>query len=115
MAAVNYDLDIEQGATFSRLFIWKDAQGAPIDLMGCSARMQVRPSVSSELVLLDLSLGNGLTLGGVTGEIELEISAQQTAAMKRGGVFDLEIVNGETVTRLIQGVIRLSKEVTRHG
>lgn len=68
---------IYQGATFRKRLTWKGPLPAqtPIDLTGCTARMQVRPEVESPTVLLELTTANGgITLGGVAGTIELFVS-----------------------------------------
>lgn len=107
---------IYQGATFRRRLTWKAPSGAPIDLTGCSARMQVRPSVASPIVLLGLSSDNGrIALGGASGTIELHLSAADTAAIAwDAGVFDLEVEDAAgDVVRLAAGSIKVSPEVTR--
>lgn len=114
MAAGNYDFTIEQGATLKTDFIWKDETGSVVDLTGGTARMQIRPSLSSETIVLELTTENGgLVIGGETGKVTMNISASQSSAITRGGVYDLEVVVGPVVTRLLQGVVSISKEVTR--
>ena len=109
---------IYQGATFPKRLTWKGPLPArtPIDLTGCTARMQVRPEIDSDTVLLSLTTENGgITLGGVAGTIELFISDRASAAFTwRSGVWDLEIefTSGE-VRRLAQGTVSVSPEVTR--
>jgi hypothetical protein len=116
VAASTYNLLIEQGATFTLSLVWRDSEGDAVDLTGYSARMQVRPSVTSEDVLLTLdSDGNGITLGGNTGAVAVLATAAQTEliAAKRG-VYDLELEAADgTVTRLLQGAVTISPEVTR--
>ena len=115
MPAAIYDFEIEQGTTLNKQMVWKDSTGAPVDLSGYTARMQLRPSISSDTVLLDLTTENGgITLGGVLGTITLHFTAAQTAALSKGGVYDLEMIVGGNVTRLLQGAVSLSKEVTRN-
>ncbi len=107
---------IYQGATFPKRLRWVAPGGTPVDLSGYTARMQVRSEVESPTVLLSMTTENGgITLGGAAGTIDLYVSAEQTAAITwEGGVWDLEIVypSGE-VTRLAQGSMSVSKEVTR--
>lgn len=107
---------IYQGATFRKRLTWKAPSGTPIDLTGCTARMQVRSEVESAVVLLNLTTENGgIALGGVSGEVDLYVSPADTSAINwDGGVFDLEIIHpGGEVTRLAQGSISVSPEVTR--
>ena len=110
-------LTFYQGATFSKRLRWTvKATGVPIDLTGCAARMQVRPEVESSTVLLELTTANGgITLGGVAGTIELFVSDDASTLFTwSAGVWDLEIEfpSGD-VTRLAQGTVSVSPEVTR--
>lgn len=109
---------IYQGATFRKRLTWKGPLPAqtPIDLTGCTARMQVRPEVESPTVLLELTTANGgITLGGVAGTIELFVSDDASTLFTwTAGVWDLEIeFPGGDVRRLAQGSISVSPEVTR--
>ena len=116
MSATTFDITIEQGATFTLSLVWKDSAGAPTDLTGWAARMQVRPSHGSDLVLLSLSsTSGGITLGGTAGTIEVVASATATAAITgRKAVYDIELAApGGAVTRLLQGQVTISPEVTR--
>lgn len=114
MTAAVYNFVLEQGTDKELSLIWKDSVGTPVDLTGYTARMQMRPSKSSETVLLDLSTENGLIqLGGVTGAISLIFTEALTNTLTRSGVYDLELNSGNKVTRLIEGEITLSKGVTR--
>jgi hypothetical protein len=115
MAATTYDILIEQGATFSESMVYKD-QGVAINLTGYTARMQVRSTLESASTVVELTTANGrIALGGTAGTITLTISATDTAALTSGrGVYDLELVSGSgIVTRLLQGVCTISRNVTR--
>jgi hypothetical protein len=115
MAATTYDLLIEQGATFSQVITYKD-NGVAVNLQGYTARMQVRSTLESATALIELTTANGrIALGGAAGTITLSISATDTAALTAGrGVYDLELVSGSgIVTRLLQGVATISRNVTR--
>jgi len=115
MAATTYDLLIEQGATFSQLITYKEA-GVAINLTGYTARLQVRSTLESASTVVELTTANGrIALGGAAGTITLTISATDTAALTSGrGVYDLELVSGGgIVTRLLQGVATISRNVTR--
>jgi len=78
--------------------------------------MQVRPTHSSDVVYLDLSTASGgISIDGPNGTITLSRTAVQTAALAwNEAVYDLEIVSGGgVVTRIMQGKMILSREVTR--
>lgn len=115
MPASTHDFVIEQGTDDDKPIIWLDSAGNPVNLTGYTARMQLRPSVSSETVLLDLTTENGgITLGGATGEITLHFTESNTSPLVKGGVYDLEMIIGGKVKRLVQGSITVSREVTRN-
>ena len=134
-----YHFTIRQGATFQKRLRWgaypyevercgdqvlnkgtgrpaDPADLIPVDLTGCTARMQVRSEVTSPVVLVELTTENGrILLGGADGTVDLLISAADTAAFAwEAGVWDLEIVHpGGQVTRLAEGSLSVSPEVTR--
>jgi hypothetical protein len=112
----NLKLQIYQGATFRKRLRWLNPGQTPIDLTGCAGRMQVREEVESTAVLLELTTENGrIVLGGTAGTVELLVDADTTTAITwDGGAWDLEIVHpGGEVTRLAQGSLCVSPEVTR--
>jgi hypothetical protein len=112
MSAATHNLIVERGATWAQQLIWKDSGGTPIDLTGYSARLQVRPR-SGGNVLVSLTSGSGITLGTTNGTIDLTISAGATSLLPAGSYrYDLELVTGTTVTRLIEGLFTVSAEIT---
>lgn len=116
MAAAYYDILIEQGATFRKTFVWKDSNEDPVDITGYSARMQIRRKLTSTTAEHSATTENdGITLGQTAGTIAVEIPAEDTAAFEfTKGVYDLELVDPQgVVTRLVQGGVEVSKEVTR--
>ena len=50
-------LIVIKGATFNPGWTWM-AAGVPVNLTGCTARLQVRDSVESDVVLLELTTEN---------------------------------------------------------
>ena len=77
-----YDITADQGSTFSRRITWLDSAGAPIDLTGYTAKMQVRETVDSTAVILELSTVNSrISLGGAAGTIDLTASATVMTAV----------------------------------
>ena len=118
MAAAKINLVIEKGAKFTKKFIWQDANKAPIDNSAYEARMQIRETLESSTIVLELTTTtSGITLGGANGEINLEIGATVTDAITiKSGVYDLELYDPldlDDVIRLIQGQINVVQSVTR--
>lgn len=129
MAAGRYSFVIEQGATVNFQITYTDSNGTPVDLTGYQARMQIRPSIGSNDVYITLSssldpCGTGLNLSGsnsinppTSGTIGVYISAISSSQLDfTQGVYDLELATGSgdcyVVTRLLEGEVRLSKNVT---
>lgn len=115
------NLKINKGETFRYTLRWLDAAEAPVSLTGYNARMQVRPDIDSDKVLLVfasdplLNPDGTITLNNTTGEIVLYLGATDTAAITwSAGVYDLEMYqNADEVTRLVEGKVSVTKEVTR--
>jgi len=109
---------IKRGSTWRYWLQWLSHDEEPILLTGCDINMQIRSSVDSPVILVDLSLTNErITKVDDTGEIFLHIPHTITSFINRNidfGVYDLEITHpsGE-VTTLIEGSVEFSKEVTR--
>ena len=112
-----YDMTVYQGANFDITLTWETGDPATaVNLTGYTGRMQLRPSVDSPTTTLSLTTSNGrMALGGSAGTIALTISAADTAALSAGYyVYDLELVSpGTVVTRLVEGRVTVSAEVTR--
>jgi len=118
MSAAKLKLSVEQGATFTKVLTWKAGTPAvAVDLTGCTARMQIRPTIASATVHAELTTENGgITLGGAAGTVTILITATATAAFTwTEAVYDLEIVLADAVTvhRLVYGSVVVSPEVTR--
>ena len=129
MAAGKYSFTIEQGSTVDFEIVYKDSNSDPIDLTLYTARMQIRPSIGSDIVHMTLSsslgpCGTGLNMSGsnsanppTSGSIGIFISAASSSLLDfTNAVYDLEIVSGSGncahVTRILQGNIKLSKNIT---
>lgn len=114
MLAGRYDITIEAGATFTLSLTYVDDTGAPVDLTGYTARMQLRAAIGDTTPVIELSTSNGrISIDTASGQITLNISATDTGSLTGSGVYDPELVNGVTVERLIEGLYTVNAEVTR--
>ena len=140
MAAGIYNFTIEQGTTFQRTFKYKDASGNPLDLTDHDIRMQLRDTLADtpgSTKFFEFGSGSEFSLAGSGGlfilrsseasiaensdpakldQFTLFISASTTENMSfESAVYDIEIEETDSgiVTRLLQGKIKISKEVTR--
>ncbi len=125
-------LTIRQGETWSHVYTHTDSAGDPVDLTGYTARMAIRSWYGGPLEAY-LSTGSDadggtITLGGALGTVTMSMTAIQSASL--GGeisywlqyapryektvrmVYDLELVNGSTVTRALNGWVFIEREVT---
>lgn len=128
MSAGKYSFTIEQGATLDFELAYKDSSDNPIDLTGYQGRMQIRPTAGSDTIYITLSSsldadGTGLNFSGsnglnppTSGTIGIFISANSSSQLDfNEAYYDLEIASGVTypvVTRLLEGTVKLSKNVT---
>jgi len=126
MAAGRYSFIIEQGSTLNLELQYKDENGVPIDLSNYSGKMQLRSSVDSSIVILELSSslqadGTGLNFSGsngqtspTSGSIGIYVSAVSSSLLNfDSALYDLEITSGSFVSRILEGQVKLSKEITR--
>ena len=117
------DICIFQGATFNQTLFYETGEpSTPVNLTTppYTAKMQIRSKPESKAVILELStaVGNGrIILNESTGSIRLFISASDTATLSvcDKAVYDLELYDSgsSTTTRILQGNVIISPEVTR--
>ena len=174
MLAGTYNITCEQGSTFSRVITveYPDPDDAstmlPFDFTGFTGRMQIRRTIESATVMIELTTANSgivytasatvnagsfvvgtryviLSAGNTSftaigsannaagtsfvatgvgsgtgtaysprGQLTINMTAGQTAALETSGVYDLEIINGAgEVSKLLKGAFTLLPEVTR--
>jgi hypothetical protein len=127
MSAGTYNFTIEQGTTVDFEIQYTDVNNAPISLAGYHGRMQIKSGFANDKPATYASLSSslysdktGLNFSGSSGtssisegKIGLYISAVSSSAFTFAKAkYDLELVSGSTVTRILEGIITLSKEVT---
>ena len=113
MATVN-NLVIDQGTTFSLTITVADANGNDINLTGYTLRAQMRKGYGAT----SFTSFTVAAPAPATGELIISLTDTQTSALKAGRyVYDVEIVapvgEGSTVTRVLEGIITVTPEVTR--
>ena len=113
--AVAYNTIIDQGADWYLTVTYENPNGTPINITSYTAALQVRSLPSDPTTVLSLSTGSGITITGATGTVEVHATATQTRAIDEGTYYyDLEITAPTgVVTRLVQGQVVVSAEVTR--
>ncbi len=114
MAAADANLLIEQGSTFEISIQIFESDDTPRDLTGLTVNAQLRRNFRSRQA-------TDFTVDVTTptdGEFKLKLTAQQTAALREGRyVYDVEVLDDTVapivVARALQGVARVTPEVTR--
>ena len=103
-----------QGSTFNRRLTYK-INNVPVNLNGYTSRLQVRETHYAQDTIVALTSGNGITLGGSAGTIDVLMAASATALFDAGNfVYDLELESTDgTVNRLVEGSFIVTPEVTR--
>jgi len=118
MQPAHIDLDVYKGSTFVKIIQWKTGTTpVAVNLTGCTARMQIRKSVNDATILDTLTTENAKIAihEPLNGKFKIVIPATtSTAYTFTSSVYDLEIVFTDgTVTRVIEGCLTASPEVTR--
>ena len=126
MAAGRYDITLEQGATFDLPLRYRTPSGTAVNLTGYTARMQVRETPTTAVVVEFNSTltSNGFILltgssanreDGANGNLRVFMTAANTALLPRfTGRYDLELADTSGyVTRLIEGQFRIEPEITK--
>lgn len=107
--SVRYDITVRQGETYRLTIPVQTEGGSPITLTGYSVAGQVRETHASATVLHDLAP----TADG--SNVVIDIPAGTSAGWSwRYGVYDIELTAPDSkVTRLLEGSVTVSPEVTR--
>lgn len=107
--ATKANLVIDQGTTFSTDLSLTDENGDALNLSGYTANSQIRKwYTSTNAVAFSASINVD------SGVITLALTANQTANIASGRyVYDVEINNGSTISRVVEGIITVTPNVTR--
>ena len=122
MAAGKYSFTIEQGSTVDFVIIYKDSFGVPVNLSTYNSKMQIRLTYgSAPIVTLSSTLnadGTGLNMSNAaSGAIGIYIASCTSSMFNFDtAIYDLDIISGSgdcpVVNRILEGKVKLSKEVT---
>ena len=112
MAAGKYDIVIDQGADFAlSLSIAQD--GTSVNLSNHTATAQLRPTPTSDTLTATFTC---TVTDAANGTIKMSMPYTLTANVAAGKYYyDLELFNSSasSMTRLIEGVARVTPNVTR--
>lgn len=113
MSAGKLNILVEAGATFSKTITVNSTPNTPLNLTGKTLRGQIRYKLqdSAPAATFTFTLANQSTNPGVATWI---LSATDSALLSQTrAIYDVELVDGSTVTRLLEGEVFISLNVTR--
>lgn len=109
--AAKHNIHIDQGTTFTHNFVVKDSSATVIDLTGYIGRGQLRKEYTSSSADAEFTVTIPIPTNGT---VNVSLTAAQTELIGAGSyVYDIEIVDGSTVHRIVQGNATVYPEVTR--
>lgn len=110
--SAKYNMVCEQATTFNLQFTIQTGNTL-WDLTNYTATMTIRPFVGANTTTLVLTNGNGITLGGVNGTVDITIDAATTADFSPSRyAYDFVLDSGTVVTRLLEGKFVVTAGVT---
>jgi hypothetical protein len=115
---MTYNDTLNQGETWIRTYRVKNSDGSLYSLTGCTVAMMIRQDYSDPTPLISLSSpSSGIVIDTVAATITVTITSTVTAAIAYRSaaslVYDIEVTQSGIVTRIVQGSIAFSPEVTR--
>lgn len=108
--ATKANLVIDQGSTFSTDLTLQNEDGQPLQLGGYVANSQIRKWYTSA----NPSAVFSTSINTTSGVITLSLSANQTSNLVSGRyVYDVEISDSIVVSRVVEGIVTVTPQVTR--
>lgn len=109
--AKEQDIIIDQGSFFQLPFQVFNADGSFLDLTDYSLRGMIRNSFDDATESASFTMQTDIA---VEGKGVAQLGAGVTAALPvMTGVYDLEIVSGTLVTRILEGLVTVRPEATK--
>jgi hypothetical protein len=107
--ATKANLTIDQGSSFSTSIALTDNDGVALNLTGYTGAAQLRKHYTSSTAVTFT-----VTIDALNGEVGLSLTSTQTAAIAAGRyVYDVELTIGSLVSRVIEGIVTVTPEVTK--
>ena len=104
------NLVIDQGSTFSTDLSLSDENGDGLVLNGYTANSQIRRWYTSTNAAATFTT----SINTVSSVITLTLTANQTSNLVSGRyVYDVEITDGVEVSRIVEGIVTVTPQVTR--
>ena len=112
MPAGYTELFLEQGANFIMSVSLDDVGGSSFNLVNFTASSQMRKSYYSTSVAATFSVSTGAN--AALGIITISLDSANTANINAGRyVYDVYITNASSRTRVLEGIVNVSPQVTK--
>lgn len=121
MSAAKYNMVVNQGEDFVMQITIKDQSGVPVSLVGSTFEGQLRSKYDSNVVAASFSF----ELGSDPGTLLVKMSNAVTAAIPTEAattankrpltefIYDIEQTKAGVKTRILEGIVSVSPNVTR--
>jgi hypothetical protein len=107
--AVKANITIDQGTSFETTLDVTDDNGDPINLTGYTGAAQMRKHYTSSN-----SYSFAVAINPTAGVVTLTMNAASTSAITAGRyVYDCELTSGSTISRVLEGIVTVTPQVTR--
>lgn len=108
------NFEIDQGATFYTEIEYLNGDDTPIDLEGCTAKMQVRNSKGGGKIVCTLTTDDGIALDTETATFKITIAPEFTKNFYYPkSSYDLVVTDtNNNKTRILEGYFSLSRSTT---
>ena len=95
------------------IYVSDHQNGVVRDISGYTGRMQIRDKLTGALISSMTTENGKISITGASGRIDLVLVATETELFNfNKALYDLEIINGTTVERVLQGEITLDRNKT---
>ena len=74
---------VKNGDTWKFSFVWSNSDSTPMNLTGCTAKMQIKDNTGALMATASTAL-NSITITGSTGTVNVVFSATITATIPAG-------------------------------
>lgn len=110
--SAEYNINLDQGASWSKTLFLKKADGFPKDLAGYTAKAQIRTNIDGDLIE---DITTTFVPPRKNGELVLSLSPEQTGEFEFYiAVWDLFITSPDGVkSKLLRGYVKNNRSVTR--
>jgi len=113
--AGTYNINLDQGSDYSLVVTYKDSNGTGINLTGMSLQGYARANKEeSKSFEFSFTISNqGTNPGQFTMTLANSVSSALDLARNNKFFYDVELTNGTTKTRLFEGIVTITREITR--